>query len=89
MTTPHVYETIEVRLLYFAQLRDRFGESELFSLPKGARGQDLMSRLGERIPSLVPLLKASRLAVNCEYADRDQVLQEGDEVAIILPVSGG
>ena len=80
---------IHVRLLFFAQLKDQFGESESLSLPKDSSGRDLIARLGERCPSLKPLLEVSRLAVNCEYASLDRLLQEGDEVAIIPPVSGG
>ena len=79
-----------VRVLCFAQLKDRFGSSELqVSLPKGSKGRDLVAQLTARDPFLKPLLSVSRLAVNCEYASPDTVLQEGDEVAIISPVSGG
>ncbi|MBI4437079.1 MAG: MoaD/ThiS family protein [Candidatus Omnitrophica bacterium] len=79
-----------VRLLCFAQLKDRLGKSEFsLVLPNSATGRGLFAKLTEQDPGLGGLLSISRLAVNCEYASLDQVLQEGDEVAIILPVSGG
>jgi molybdopterin converting factor small subunit len=35
------------------------------------------------------LLRASAVAVNLEYAQPGRVLEDGDEVAILPPVSGG
>lgn len=35
------------------------------------------------------LLSVAAVAVNQEYADRGRVLVDGDEVAILPPVSGG
>ncbi len=51
---------------------------------EGARVQDVwpMLALGEEPPGLL-------YAVNREYAERDRRLAEGDEVALIPPVSGG
>lgn len=81
---------VTVRLLSFAQLRDRLGESERsLTLPAASTGQDLLRLLRERYPSAAPLLDVSRLAVNWEYAPAERVLRDGDEVAIIPPVSGG
>ncbi len=34
-------------------------------------------------------IKGYMIAVNQEYATDDQIIQQGDEVAIIPPVSGG
>ena len=90
MGTVKTANQITVKLLLFAQLRDRFGQSEFrMSLPRGATGRDLIARLIEQQPSLKPLIEVSCLAVNCEYVPFETVLQEGDEVALIPPVSGG
>lgn len=81
---------IAVRVLCFAQLRDRLGGSEFAcALPVGATGRDLMRILAERNPAIGPLLDVSRLAVNAEYVQIDAALHDGDEVAVIPPVSGG
>lgn len=37
----------------------------------------------------LPHLEETMFAVNEEYADNDTVIQEGDEVVLIPPVSGG
>ncbi|MEO0476670.1 MAG: MoaD/ThiS family protein [Planctomycetota bacterium] len=50
---------------------------------------DALSALGEHVPELAPSLGVSRLAVNHEYAQMDDLLSEGDEVALIGMVSGG
>ena len=90
MATLRTDNQITVQILCFAQLKDWFGQSEFrMSLPKGANGHDLLIRLIEQKPSVKPLLEVSRLAVNYEYVPLDSVLREGDEVAVISPVSGG
>jgi MoaE-MoaD fusion protein len=69
----------------FAGLRERLGmgENEL-ELPDGARARDVweLLELGEEPAGLA-------YAVNRQYVDRDHSLEEGDELAIIPPVSGG
>lgn len=82
--------TITVRVLCFAQLKNHLGESE-FSLviPAASTGRDLRRILCERSPKAGQVLEVSRLAINGEYAPVDAALRDGDEVAIIPPVSGG
>ena len=72
---------VTVRL--FAGLRERAGRSRL-ELDDVARAGDVWARLdlGEEPGGLM-------YAVNREYVDRAYELQDGDEVALIPPVSGG
>jgi len=81
---------ITVNVLLFAQLRDGFGGDQLVaSLPSGATGAELLAWLSQRNPKLAGLLDVSRLAVNCEYVAVGHRLQDGNEVVVIPPVSGG
>ena len=81
---------ITVNVLLFAQLRDGFGGDQLVaSLPSGAAGAELLAWLSQRNPKLAGLLGVSRLAVNCEYVPLGHRLQDGDEVVVLPPVSGG
>ena len=81
----HTIRLVEVTVRLFAMLRERAGSSELtLELPDGARVRDALSELGE-IAAGMPLV----MAVNREYAPEDQVLDAGDELALIPPVSGG
>lgn len=72
-----------IRVRLFAGLREKAGWSEK-ELDGVARVADVWPALGlgEEPPGLL-------YAVNHAYADRDQELADGDEVALIPPVSGG
>jgi molybdopterin converting factor small subunit len=45
--------------------------------------------LKQRLPAIAELLDRAAFAVNQEYAGRDAVLKDGDELAVIPAVSGG
>ena len=74
---------MRVSVKLFAGLRERAGWSE--------RELDGVDRVTDVWPALdlgdEP--KGLLYAVNKEYADRDRLLADGDEVALIPPVSGG
>ena len=78
---------MEVTVRLFAMLRERAGAPELvLELPEGARvgdalASDELAALAEGLPLV--------MAVNREYADAERVLDPGDELALIPPVSGG
>jgi MoaE-MoaD fusion protein len=76
---------MEVTVRLFAMLRERAGAAVLeLSLPDGARVRDALDQLGE-LTEGIPVV----MAVNREYADEEQALDAGDELALIPPVSGG
>jgi molybdopterin synthase catalytic subunit/molybdopterin converting factor small subunit len=72
-----------VRVRLFAGLRERAGWAE--------RELDGLGRVADVWPQLGLGDEPAGLlyAVNREYADRDRELRDGDEVAVIPPVSGG
>ena len=72
-----------MRVRLFAGLRERAGWSE--------RELDGADRIADIWPALDLGEEPEGLlyALNKEYADRDQLLTDGDEVALIPPVSGG
>jgi molybdopterin synthase catalytic subunit len=76
---------VEVTIRLFAMLRERAGVREVsLELPDGACVADAIAALGE-VAAGLPLV----MAVNREYAPEDRVLDPGDELALIPPVSGG
>jgi MoaE-MoaD fusion protein len=76
---------MEVTVRLFAMLRERAGTPDLtLELPDGARVGDALAELRGLAEGL-PLV----MAVNREYADEERVLDPGDELALIPPVSGG
>ncbi len=81
---------IHVRVLLFSILRERINASEIdISLESGSDTADLLRELIERHPGIRSYAQVTRLAVNEEYVDRTVELADGDEVALITPVSGG
>ena len=78
-----------VRVRFFASLRERLRSAEVErELPGGATVADLVTLLQRDFPELAGSGRVS-IAVNAEYVDVRHVLAEGDEVALIPPVSGG
>jgi molybdopterin synthase catalytic subunit len=74
---------VRVTVRLFAGLRERAGTARR-ELEDVARVGDVWSRLG-----LGDEPSGLLYAVNREYAERDRELRDGDEVALIPPVSGG
>jgi molybdopterin converting factor subunit 1 len=81
--------SLRVDVRFFALFRERTGASvDTIQLPDGATSSDLLVLLHDKYPSLPPS-DSLMVAVNSQYADRDHPLADGDEVALIPPVSGG
>jgi sulfur-carrier protein len=79
-----------VRTLFFASYRDLVGTDEVaVPLPPEATLADLVASLRARGERWSRLPAAPVAAVNLTYVPLDTVLSEGDEVALIPPVSGG
>ena len=79
-----------MRVLFFAQARDVAGVSETeLAVAKPLRADELWRELTSKFPRLSALRGITRLARNGEYADDKTLFSNGDEVALIPPVSGG
>lgn len=83
-------QRLRVTCLLFAGTRELFGTErlELELVPNSTTGE-LRQRLLELAPAGAGLLKACRLAISGEFVEDDRPLHDGDEVAVIPPVSGG
>lgn len=80
--------SVNVRL--FAGLREMIGARDIvIDLPDGATAGDLRTKLGELYPLVLALLPSVVCAVDEEYVDASHLLRDGDDVALIPPVSGG
>jgi molybdopterin converting factor subunit 1 len=81
---------MRVRVLLFAVLRDAAGAGEVaLDVEDGTTARAAAARLGGKYPSLKPFLSKVAFAVNRNYAPATTELHEGDELALIPPVSGG
>lgn len=81
---------MKIRTRFFASAREIVGQGTLeLDVPPGATAGDVLLRLAAEFPSLAAYGPHLALAVNAEYVARDHPLHEGDELALIPPVSGG
>jgi MoaE-MoaD fusion protein len=81
---------MRVRVLFFGMLKDLAGKSsESIDLPEGTSIRELLAQYEAQIPRLKQFLASVALAINQEYASPDARLKEGDEIALLPPVSGG
>jgi molybdopterin converting factor subunit 1 len=81
---------MRVTVLYFGVLKDVMGHrSTVMDVAEGASVADLVAlhRLSEKAAATV--WDSIAVAVNQEYARAEDVLKDGDEVALLPPVSGG
>lgn len=79
-----------IRTLFFASYRDLAGTDECtVELPAGATARDLVEHLRAAGSGWARLPVTPALAVNLEYVPLSTTLRDGDEVALIPPVSGG
>lgn len=101
--TESSFPCIEIRILFFARARELCGTSSTcVKVHAGVTAVDvLLDTVLKLYPKLEPLIHHCALAVNLEYVPGleenighgnrpvSTVLQHGDELAIIPPISGG
>ena len=81
---------MRIRLLLFGALGELAGsELPALELENGARARDALDAMRAAHPELRDRLSAVAIAVNLRFVRPDHVLTDGDEVAVIPPVSGG
>jgi MoaE-MoaD fusion protein len=81
---------IRVRIRLFAMQRELAGTRQVeLDLAAGSTIEAAWAALVDRIPALAPGRAAVRFARNGDYAAADTRLADGDELAMIPPVSGG
>jgi molybdopterin synthase catalytic subunit len=74
----------------FASYRERVGQAEVtVELPDGATVGSLAAEVVRSYPAMARYPGRLVVAVNQEYREHGYPVHEGDEVALIPPVSGG
>jgi molybdopterin converting factor subunit 1 len=84
---------MRVKLLCFGVLKDLLGlADEVVQVPEASTVADLLRILEEKTSNLrmnPKVWQSLAVAVNREYSSGAAVLRDGDEVALLPPVSGG
>lgn len=75
------------KILFFAHLRDAVGEDFIKMNAAGKTVAQLKETLSSQYD--LPKFDTVMTAINEEFCSNDDVIEEGDEIAFIPPVSGG
>jgi molybdopterin synthase catalytic subunit len=81
---------MQIKVLFFGLLKDICGRTEdRLELPAGATIRAVFDHYAALFPPLAGVARSIVMARNHEFAAPAEVLAEGDEVALLPPVSGG
>lgn len=82
---------MQVRVLFFATLRDLAGEKQVSLSLSGESStlESIRQALMSRFPQIQDNLRVALAAINEEFAFAGDIVRDGDEVAFFPPVSGG
>ena len=81
---------MRIKVLFFGLLKDVCGRAEdLLELPAGATAGAVYDHYAKLYPRLEGMAKSTVLARNQEFTAPGTLLADGDEVALLPPVSGG
>ena len=82
--------SISVTVKLFAAYQEAYGVSELMlELPPETTVALVLDQLVDEHPELNQWRNLTRFGVNLQFVEPDTTLQNGDEVVLIPPVSGG
>ncbi|MGB3694430.1 MAG: MoaD/ThiS family protein [Spirulinaceae cyanobacterium] len=80
--------TVVVKL--FAAFQEAYSSSELqLELPSETTVYGVLERLIKEHPELEKWRNLTRFGVNLQFVEPNTIVQDGDEVVLIPPVSGG
>jgi sulfur-carrier protein len=74
------------KVLFFAHLRDTVGQESIEYNANGITVSDLKQQIAEKYDLKVDNVMVS---INEEFAANDDIIQDGETIAFIPPVSGG
>ncbi|MFZ0445189.1 MAG: MoaD/ThiS family protein [Bacillus sp. (in: firmicutes)] len=74
------------KVLFFAHLRDTVGQESIEYNANGISVLDLKQQISEKYDLKVDNVMVS---INEEFAANDDIIQDGETIAFIPPVSGG
>jgi len=79
-------ETMPIKVLYFASLKELFGRGEQ---QLSADGLSTVEDVWKHVSEGYDVSQQVLYSINQEYAQADSIVQAGDEVAFFPPVTGG
>ncbi len=84
------HSSVEIRVLFFGLLKDVCGKADdRLQAPDGANAGFVFDHYASLHPKLAEMAGSIVMARNREFTNRGQALADGDEIALLPPVSGG
>lgn len=81
---------MKIKVIYFAIYSELLAKrEESIDIEEGATVKNVFEQCTEGLSDRKKLLESTLFAVNDEYVDSTVLLQDGDELVFIPPVSGG
>lgn len=85
-----MFDPITITIKLFAAYQEAYGVPELvLEFPAGTTVEQVCERLIAEHPELAQWRHLTRFGVNLQFVEANTVLQAGDEVVLVPPVSGG
>ncbi len=81
-----------VTVKFFAMLKNKVGKETVeLSFDETLILEEFKERIKKEFPEISDYLTGKRLliSVNQEFADKDTIIKDGDEVGLLPPFSGG
>ncbi len=83
---------INVKVLFFGATADSIGEREVeVSFGENTNAENALEQIFREYPNLAKNhdVKSLHFSVNQEYSSGDEIIRDGDELAVFTAVSGG
>lgn len=83
-------DSVTVTVKLFAAYQEAYGVSEIvLEFPANTTVAAVRDRLISEHPQLAQWRNLTRFGINLQFVEPDTILQSGDQVVLIPPVSGG
>ncbi len=81
---------MKIKVKLFGSMRRIVGQDELdMEFTKGIKIDEIIERLLADYPELEKPIKYTIISLNHVYAHGEEVIQNGDELALLPPIAGG
>ena len=81
---------MNAKVILFSILKDKVGASEIsLELPENAKASELIDLIVASYPAVSSIKHLLKVSVNQDFAEPNQTIPAGAEIAVFPPVSGG
>ena len=81
---------MQITVKLFALMREKAGtDTVLLEMPTESTVTHVVTQLVRQYPALEPYVGNARYSLHMDFVDPTTLVTEGDELALIPPVSGG